>query len=218
MKFDLHVHSKYSDGRADVKEIIQAAKSRGLDGLAITDHDTMRGIAVAREYIKEQKLNLILVPGVEVTTAEGHLLVLGVETPPERNKSPEETIEAAHDLGGIADVPHPYHPFRHALWRIPECDCVEVYNSKHLFGLANGRAWVEAKRRNMSMVAGSDSHYKETVGLGVTDIDAQNVDELIREIRAGRTRIIGHRTHPKYFATNAFGVIYRSTKKKIRGI
>jgi len=62
-------------------------------------------------------------------------------------------------LGGIADVPHPYHPFRHAIGRIPDADAVEVYNSKHRFGLANGRAKFEAKRRGMSMVAGSDSHF-----------------------------------------------------------
>jgi len=99
-------------------EIINAAVRRGLDGIALTDHDNMRGIPAARRYIKEQKLELILVPGVEVTTSEGHLLILGVEEPPKRKLSPEETIEAAHALGGIADVPHPYHPFRNAIGRI----------------------------------------------------------------------------------------------------
>ena len=146
MKFDLHIHSTYSDGHADVKEIIKAAKRRGLDGIALTDHDTMRGIPAARRYIKEQKLDLTLIPGVEVTTSEGHLLVLGVDKAPAKKLSPEETIEKAHDLGGIADVPHPYHPFRHAIGRIPDADAVEVYNSKHLFGLANGRAKFEAKK------------------------------------------------------------------------
>ena len=166
MRFDLHIHSNYSDGKADVKEIIKAAKRRGLDGIALTDHDTTRGISAARKYIHEQKIDLVLIPGVEVSTSEGHLLVLGVEEPPQRKRSPEETIEAAHDMGGITDVPHPYHPFRHALGRIPDADAVEVYNSKHLFGLANGRARIEARRRGIPMVAGSDSHFAETVGLG----------------------------------------------------
>ncbi|NMB85145.1 MAG: hypothetical protein A4E44_01323 [Methanosaeta sp. PtaB.Bin018] len=214
MKFDLHIHSNYSDGHASVVEIINAAMHRGLDGIALTDHDNMRGIPAARRYIKEQKLDLILIPGVEVTTSEGHLLVLGVEEPPKRKLSPEETIEAAHALGGIADVPHPYHPFRNAIGRIPDVDAVEVYNSKHLFGLANGRAWVEARRRHMPMVAGSDSHFAETVGLGVTEMDAADVDEVLDAIVAGRTRILGRRTPPKYFAGNMFTYIFKRIVKK----
>lgn len=214
MKFDLHIHSNYSDGHASVVEIIDAAVHRGLDGIALTDHDNMRGIPAARKYIKEQKLDMILIPGVEVTTSEGHLLVLGVEEPPKRKVSPEETIEAAHELGGIADVPHPYHPFRHAIGRIPNADAVEVYNSKHLFGLANGRAWVEARRRHMPMVAGSDSHFAETVGLGVTEIEAEDADEVLDAIRAGRTRILGRRTPSKYFAGNMFKYIFKRIVKK----
>lgn len=218
MKFDLHIHSTYSDGHADVKEIIKAAKRRGLDGIALTDHDTMRGIPAARRYIKDQKLDLILIPGIEVTTSEGHLLVLGVDKAPEKKKSPEETIERAHDLGGIADVPHPYHPFRHAIGRIPDADAVEVYNSKHLFGLANGRAKFEARRRRMSMVAGSDSHFADTVGLGVTEIDAEDVDGVLEAIRAGRTKILGKRTPPQFFIGNTVTYIYRAIVKNARRV
>jgi predicted metal-dependent phosphoesterase TrpH len=218
MKFDLHIHSNYSDGHADVKEIVQAAKRRGLDGIAITDHDTMKGIPAAKKYIKEKKLDLLLIPGIEVNTSEGHLLILGVDRPPQKKRSPEETIEEAHDLGGIANVPHPYHPFRHALGRIPDADAVEVYNSKHLFGLANGRAKLEASRRGMTMVAGSDSHFAETVGLGVTEIEADDVDGVLEAIRAGRTRILGKRTPPKFFLGNTVTYIYKAIVKNARRV
>lgn len=218
MKFDLHIHSNYSDGHASVKDIIKAARRRGLDGIAITDHDTMRGIPAAKKYIKEQKLDLILIPGIEVATSEGHLIVLGVDKPPERKKSPEETIETAHDLGGIADVPHPYHPFRNAIGRIPDADAVEVYNSKHLFGLANGRARLEAKRRGLSMVAGSDSHFVETIGMGVTEIEAEDVDGVLEAIRAGRTRIVGRRTPPKFFIGNTVTYIYKAIVRSARRV
>ncbi len=218
MKFDLHIHSTYSDGHADVKDIIKAAKRRGLDGIALTDHDTMRGIPAARKYIRDRRLDLILIPGIEVTTSEGHLLVLGVDEAPEKKLSPEETIETAHDLGGIADVPHPYHPFRHAIGRIPDADAVEVYNSKHLFGLANGRAKLEAKRRGMSMVAGSDSHFADTVGLGVTEIDAEDVDGVLEAIRTGRTKILGKRTPPKFFIGNTVTYIYRAIVRNARRV
>lgn len=218
MKFDLHIHSNCSDGRASVEEIIKAARRRGLDGIAITDHDTMKGVPLGRRYIKDRKLDLILIPGVEVSTSEGHLIVLGVEEPPQKRMSPEETIERAHELGGIADVPHPYHPFRHALGRIPDADAVEVYNSKHLFGLANGRARFEARRRRIPMVAGSDSHYVETVGLGVTEIEAEDAEEVLEAIRAGRTRILGRRTPPRFFVGNMFTYIYKKMVKRARRV
>ncbi len=215
MRFDLHIHSNCSDGHDEVKTILKAAARRHLAGLSITDHDTLRGSEKARKIIKEQKLDLILIPGAEVTTAEGHLLVLGVSEIPPRGLSPEETTDLAHEQGGITIVPHPYHPFRHAIGRIPKCDAVEVYNSKHLFGIANARARREALRRGLPMVAGSDSHFADTVGLGVTEIDARNAKEAIEAIRAGRTRIIGKRTPPQFFIGNTVQSIFLIVRKGV---
>jgi hypothetical protein len=50
-----------------------------------------------------------------------------------------------------------------------------------------------------TMVAGSDSHFAQTVGLGVTEIEAEDVDSVLEAIRSGRTRILGRRTPPKFF-------------------
>ncbi|NPV62610.1 MAG: PHP domain-containing protein [Methanotrichaceae archaeon] len=218
MRFDLHVHSIYSDGHDEVKAILEAALMKGLGGISITDHDTLKGSLAAEKLIRECKMDLVLLPGVEVTTSEGHLIVLGAEELPPKGRSPEETTDLAHDMGAVAVVPHPYHPFRHALGRIPGCDAVEVYNSKHLFGIANARARLEASRRNMPMVAGSDSHFAATVGLGVTEIEADDAEEAIRAIREGRTAIEGHRTSPKYFIGNTFQAIYREIGRGMRRI
>lgn len=215
MRFDLHIHSNCSDGHDEVKTILKAAVRRKLAGISITDHDTLRGSEKARKIIKEQKLDLILIPGAEVTTAEGHLLVLGVSEIPPRGLSPEETTDLAHEQGGITIVPHPYHPFRHAIGRVPKCDAVEVYNSKHLFGIANARARREARRRGLPMVAGSDSHFADTIGLGVTEIDAQNGKEAIEAIRAGRTRVVGKRTPPQFFIGNTVQSIFMIVRKGV---
>lgn len=217
-RFDLHVHSSCSDGHDDVKTILKQAVKCGLNGIAITDHDTLQGSTAARKIIKDGKLDIVLIPGAEVTTSEGHLLVLGVSDLPQRGMSPEETVDIAHDFGGIGVVPHPYHPFRHAIGRIPKCDAVEVYNSKHLFGIANARAFIGARKRGLPMVAGSDSHFAKTVGLGVTEIDAENTDDAIQAIRKGYTRIIGRRTPPRYFIGNTFQYIYLEIRKGIRSI
>lgn len=217
-RFDLHVHSNCSDGHDDVKTILKQAVKCGLNGIAITDHDTMQGSIAARKIIKDLKLDIVLIPGAEVTTAEGHLLVLGVSDLPRKGMSPEETVDIAHDFGGIGVVPHPYHPFRHAIGRIPKCDAVEVYNSKHLFGIANARASIGARKQGLPMVAGSDSHFAKTVGLGVTEIDAEDTDGAIQAICRGYTRIIGRRTPPRYFIGNTFRSIYLEIRKGIRSI
>ena len=68
------------------------------------------------------------------------------------------------------------------------------------------------------MVAGSDSHYAQTIGLGVTLIEAEDVDSAIQAIHNGQTRIDGHRTPPKLFVGNMFKHIYgRARKKASRG-
>jgi predicted metal-dependent phosphoesterase TrpH len=215
MRFDLHVHSNCSDGRDEVKTILQAARRRGLAGLSITDHDTLKGSQKALQIIREERLNLILIPGAEVTTTEGHLLVLGIEELPPRDRSPEETADLAREQGGISIVPHPYHPFRHAIGRIPDCDAVEVYNSKHLFGIANARARRGAKKRGLPMVAGSDSHFAATVGLGVTEIQAADAEAAVAAIRDGRTRVVGKRTPPRFFIGNTVQSICLIVKKGV---
>ena len=79
---------------------------------------------------------------------------------------------------------------------------MEVYSFKHLLGIANGKARFAARRRSMPIVAGSDSHFAETVGLGVTEIEAEDVDGVLEAIRLGRTKILGRRTPPKFFIGN----------------
>lgn len=211
LRFDLHVHSNYSDGRDGVEVILKAALEKGLDGLAITDHDTLEGSFEAGQLIRERELDLRLIPGVEVSTSEGHLLALGVTKLPPAKRNPQETIDFVHQWGGIAIVPHPYHLFRHGMFKIPNCDAVEVYNSKHIFGIANAWAKRQAQKRGLPMVAGSDSHIANTVGLGVTEICVDDGCDVLKAIKAGRTRIDGHQTPPTVFV----GQMGRWVKRKV---
>lgn len=214
LRFDLHVHSSCSDGRDGVKEILEAAVEKKLDGIAITDHDTLEGSFEAERIVRDRDLSLLVIPGVEVSTSDGHLLALGIRELPTKGKSPEETIEFVHDRGGIAIVSHPYHLFRHAMYRIPDCDAVEVYNSKYIFGIANWWAKRKAERRGLPMVAGSDAHMAKTVGLGVTLIEVEDgceVSDVLVTIRAGRVKIDGSKTSPAVFV----GQMIRWVKKRL---
>jgi len=213
LKFDLHVHSSCSDGRDGVGEILEAAVERGLDGIAITDHDTLEGSFLAEEIVRDKELDLLVIPGVEVSTSDGHLLALGTRELPPGGRSAEETIEFIHQRGGIAIVSHPYHLFRHAMYRIPDCDAVEVYNSKYIVGIANWWARRKAERLGLPMVAGSDAHMAKTVGLGVTVVEVQGEDvtDVLEAIREGRVEISGRKTSPAVFV----GQMARWTKRRL---
>ena len=218
LRFDLHVHSSFSDGRDGVEAILEAAVEKNLDGIAITDHDTIEGSFEAERIVRERGLDIMVIPGVEVSTSDGHLLALGIRELPTKGKSPEETIEFVHDRGGITIVSHPYHVFRHAMYRIPDCDAVEVYNSKYIFGIANWWAKRKAEKLGLPMVAGSDAHMAKTVGLGVTLIEVEDDNEngcevsaVLATIRAGRVKIDGSKTSPAVFV----GQMIRWVKRRL---
>jgi predicted metal-dependent phosphoesterase TrpH len=221
LRFDLHIHSSCSDGRDRVEAILKAAVAKRLDGIAITDHDSLEGTFEAERIVRDKKLSLLVIPGVEVSTSDGHLLALGIKELPPRGRSPEETIEFVHQRGGITIVSHPYHLFRHAMFRIPPCDAVEVYNSKYIFGIANWWAKRKAERRGLPMVAGSDAHMAKTVGLGVTIVEIEDDNEngydvsaVLAAIRAGRVEIDGTKTSPAVFVSQMVRWINKRLRPK----
>ena len=214
LRFDLHIHSSYSDGRDGIEAILAAAVEKGLDGIAITDHDTLEGAFLAERIVQERKLDLLVIPGVEVSTSDGHLLALGIRELPPRGRSPEETIEFVHCGGGIAIVSHPYHLFRHAMFRIPDCDAVEVYNSKYILGIANFWAKRKAEQLGLPMVAGSDAHMADTVGLGVTIVHLEDGGDVIGAIRKGKVDIDGRRTSPGVFVGQMIRWVKRHLRRK----
>ncbi len=84
IKYDLHSHSTHSDGKLSVEELVQRAAEKGVNVLALTDHDTVAGIAPAKQAIADLNLDLELVPGVEISTRwhsfEIHIVGLQVDT------------------------------------------------------------------------------------------------------------------------------------------
>jgi predicted metal-dependent phosphoesterase TrpH len=69
--YDLHVHTTASDGVDTPEEVILTALKTGLRGLAITDHDTVTGLRPAYQFIKDQKIEIDLIPGIELNTDYG---------------------------------------------------------------------------------------------------------------------------------------------------
>ena len=116
MKFDPHIHSIYSgDARSKPKDIIKQSMKVGLDAIAISDHNSFKGSVEARELSKNID-DFLVIPSIELSSKEGHILAIGVENLIPKNLSSEETLERIHDEGGIAIIPHPFSPYRHGLF------------------------------------------------------------------------------------------------------
>ena len=171
LRFDLHVHTNYSkDGQSTVEEILKAAKAKGLDGVAITDHNTTAGAKYALEICDRVAPGLLVIPGEEISTRSGHLIVLGIVDEIPRGMSVSDTVKAGHDMGGTVVVPHPYNRPRHGMSIPKGADAVEAYNSRFIFGIHNRLAKSRAKQLGLPTVAGSDAHTAKFVGTAITSL------------------------------------------------
>lgn len=201
-RIDPHVHSEGSyDADDPVELILEQANDIGLDAVVITDHDTIEESLRAAELASE--FDLVGIPGVELSTADGHLLALGVDEMPEPRRPLMESIAEVRELGGAAVIPHPFQRSRHGVRKrhITDCDALEVYNSWLFTGYRNRRARRFADARGFPGVAASDAHSVHWVGRAYTEIaldgissrDELTADHIIDAIKNGSTAIYGRR-------------------------
>ncbi len=189
MKLDMHLHSSYSsDGKVPPKDLLKLAKSRGFDGLAITDHNDIRAYAIVKDLAAE--MGLILVRGIEVSTSEGHLLAYGVSEVIPRGLTPSETAEKIVDAGGICVIPHPYRLVsgigEKASKKI-QVTGMETINGRSPNG-DNTQAERLAGALKLPCTGGSDAHVAEAVGKAWTEFKnpVSNEDDVIAAITSGQ--------------------------------
>lgn len=202
LKIDLHVHTCYSgDSNIYLMDLFAEIKRKGLDGVAITDHDTVEGSLEACKIVLdlEPEHRPIVIPGIEVSTERGHIIGLNVTEPIPKGLTVEETVERIHEAGGIAVAAHPQTFFKDGIGLNPRIlslglDAIEVINSS-LFPFKPLVKACEkfAKQHNLPQTAGSDSHIKEAVGLAYTLIETEreSVDSIIETIKRGLTTPLG---------------------------
>lgn len=127
-----HVHSNFShDSSADLETIQKTAARANLDFVVVTDHNNM--LAEEAYRIKELPHDPLLVFGSEVSTSEGHLIMLGVhEDPPPDKESGQEMIDWIHEKGGYSIIPHPFGKRSYwKNWDVERFDGIEIYNFFH---------------------------------------------------------------------------------------
>jgi predicted metal-dependent phosphoesterase TrpH len=199
MKMDLHIHSAFSsDGHEKPEDIVSYARKMGLSGIAILDHNDIRGSLRAYEMSKEVD-DFIAVRGVEVSTDAGHVVAYGVDEPIPAKLTIEETAEKIRDLGGIPVAPHPFRFWSGIGGKSVTAKtfaAVEVQNARCI-ARNNSRARKLAERLGLGEVGGTDSHHLGDIGIAYTFFDASpaNEDETIEMIANRRTTARGESRH-----------------------
>jgi len=197
MKIDMHVHSKYSvDGKVEPVDVVRWARKIGLSGVAITDHNEIRGALLARDYARGNRDFTVLV-GEEISTSHGHLLAYNITERIEKGLSPEETIERVNDQGGFAVAAHPGrfpNGMKRSKIRELEINGIEVLNG-YSVPHKNWRARKLAYEMDRGMVGGSDAHrlkdvgraFTRVAGTALTPLDIEQNIQAKRSTTGGRS-------------------------------
>lgn len=183
MRYDLHIHSKYSsDGLLEPKKIVEIATKGGLNGVAITDHNTIKGGLKAKEYERE---DFMVIVGSEISTERGEITGLFLEEEI-KSRSVQGVISEIKEQNGMIIIPHPFDRLRHSAFHPNEkdakfIDAIEGFNSRCVFHNFNKKAVEFGLRHNLTIIAGSDAHFSNEIG------NAGIITEL-EDIRGALTR------------------------------
>ncbi len=187
---DLHVHSIHSyDGTVTVPAILKhVANNTKLNVIALTDHDQTCGVEEALQLAPAYGIEVI--PGCEVSTAEGHLLTLFVDRPVQPGLSYLETILRAGEMGGLCVAPHPLTPFINSVsfktvrqvLQNPDAARIlvgiEAYNGGLVLTHNNAHIAAVCQTFPLAQVGNSDAHVLKAIGQGATRFKGKTADGL----------------------------------------
>jgi predicted metal-dependent phosphoesterase TrpH len=199
MRVDLHVHTCYSPDSLTPPEALWFwARRRGLDALAITDHNTIAGaLALAQEA------PLTVIVGEEIRTTAGEIIGLFLRQEIPAGLTPRETVARIHAQGGLVYIPHPRDRWRRssalaqeALWEIiAEVDILEVWNARVTFAQDNREALALAQEYGLLRGAGSDAHQGHEIGQAYVELPPfHDAPTFLRSLAQGAVH--GHTSPP----------------------
>lgn len=195
VRIDLHVHSRHSpDSTLTLEEIAAQLANVGLRGFALTDHNSVQGHPELAQ-LASRFPGFLFVPGVEVSSREGHLLAYGVSTAPPPHRPVAETVEWVVRQGGVAVLAHPLRLSHGVGRRVAESVAVSALETKngHTSEVRNAKAGLLAARRRLGSTGGSDAHALSDLGRAFTEFpsDVASVSDLLEAIREDRTQASG---------------------------
>lgn len=201
---DLQIHTDASDGMDDARTILDAAQRRGLDVIAITDHDQTRGGHAARDLASRLNHSVEVIVASEVSSRQGHILALWIDEPIPAFRSAAATVEAIWKQNGIAIISHPGAVVPLALGQrdidrlvrelAPERNGpnppILALETANPIPTARWRrsGFISANQRwKLPVTGGSDAHFHEQVGAGVTRFAGSSADDLRRALTSRST-------------------------------
>jgi predicted metal-dependent phosphoesterase TrpH len=216
---DLHLHTLASDGLVGACDLVDyVERHTALDVIAITDHDETSASLEAREWAVRRGYRVQVIPGVEVTTRDGHLLALFIEDRPSALWSLQRTAEWVTSRGGVCVAPHPFTRWTLSLNKASlgtAIDAglvagVEVLNASLAGRASRPRALALAEERGLAQIGSSDAHMLSMVGLAFTRFPGRSPDDLRRAIEAARTTAEGRFATPAEMASECIPQLARS--------
>ena len=197
MKIDLHLHSEFSwDSSVSISDYISKAEQMDFSAISITDHNNTDSHDVIRDL--QSQTSVLLIPGQEVSTRDGHLLVYGWLPSIKSQLSMQETVQFAVEKGGYCIAAHPFDKFRSGKGtKIFESNILgfEILNASSWLGYPNWKAKKVFKSHPSYVgVANSDAHRLEEFGSAYTILDPDG-NPTIESVFDGLSvaRIGGHR-------------------------
>jgi predicted metal-dependent phosphoesterase TrpH len=197
LRLDLHNHTSYSsDGVLAPCDLLRAARARGLDCIAITDHNTVQGALVALELSEADPSLPRVIPGIELGTEAGEVIGLYVTEQIPKGLPLREAVQRIRDLGGLVYLPHPFDVFRRGAVSRRErglaavlSDLVEAVNGRALGPWAGAKSARLADEHGKARAGGSDAHREAEVGRAWVTVDELPTrDTLVRLVATGEAQ------------------------------
>jgi predicted metal-dependent phosphoesterase TrpH len=189
ISLELHSHTFASpDCLLRPHDIVRVCRERGIDRLAVTDHNTIRGALAVKALAPE-----LVIVGEEIMTTQGELLAYFVTEAVPPDLSPLETVARLRAQGAAISVSHPFDRLREGAWReadlhviIAHVDAIEVFNARCVYAQDNERAAAFAHAHGLAGSVGSDAHSLRELGRARLIVDrADTAAELIEGFRNG---------------------------------
>jgi hypothetical protein len=192
---DPHIHTNSSpDSSITSNQLLDRMLASGINAIAVTDHDTMEGYRRLKHSYAFREF--LMIPGIEVTTDLGDIIVLGLEDPPIM-KNAELLIDLAHEAGGLVVAPHPFDGSRVSLGE--RCGMLKV----DLIETANGKCRSDSNRQakefstllGLPSIGGSDAHEMSRIGTVINVLECEkNLESVLEGLRKGAKIIVKQRT------------------------
>ena len=196
MKADLHAHTHFSrDAVTSVETFTRRYEAAGIDVVAVSDHNNIDGALAVREIAPFR-----VVLSEEIRTSEGEIIGFFLQETVRKGLTPEDTVRAIREQGGLVCVPHPFDrtrssPLREeALLRIlADVDVIEVFNARNVFKADDERALRFAEEHGKAMSGASDAHTPWEIGLAYTEMPAfEGPGDFLAAL--GKGRVVGKRS------------------------